>query len=1586
MPAKLSTFEEFDRELQLWLSRRKQIDELLEKPTLTLITALDRARAADEDGVVPSAICEAADAHTHERSLLVDAMCNAVVKRVQLQSRRFAWLDSARSEQLNRVASAKRMLEPMKNASSSNEPLRLLERMRDDVFGAPNLLLAAELFGLLIRSGEQHAHAKLGFFSLFCILWRLGRKGVDGTIVGANIDPWRPSAVVTAKCLAPLRSVVQAMRYRAKLYRAIVDEITEVRTNFGWLDQHTRWKLASALERLASTLHEFAVVATNPEDFRDAADHIIAIVRSMTATSDWDQRRRVWKSIRDLMSNVLVRSGEQNQTLLGGTSQMLDAIERDIVKAHETAEGQAALRKFASAGVPQEKPHSYWQAEQGAATAALRVCRAALTSLIGAADISVRLTPPGTQRGIVMTPKLIRTLKELARLNESLADLIEDHVRPNVRWLRGVLTQEIAFASAGNDTDFDAAELLSAVSVVERWMRISQMEVEDAVRHSLSARRKDGSWISGQPILMKHRVLGVWPNTAEIASLVATTIEGSPHLRVADDALFEFVGWLDKMKIEFARPRPCTLAQVATKPPARDKTEYRIRTEKPPTSVVWSGWPSETREHDVIDFWSTALSVNALLTIRDIVERRLWEICEQRFHVVHDLTPLWAIDPVDLGARHEKRLHHRIALMARETRSDRWANAEYSLILHGPPGSSKTAIAQAMASEMWKHSHRKQRLVRITPADFTRQGESRIDSEARFIFDLLSHIRSATLFFDEIDDLFRKRRKDGELNFLSLIVPAMLNRLQDLRDAAPRQEICFLLATNYIDNIEPALTRPGRIDSLIPLPYPDRSSRENILERKLVRNPISHGLKELVLTRTDGWPWATFNNLCKKIVGLRTRQQVQQMIAYHETQFEAPTEYYYGNKKRWDGDLSRPLMNEAVHAVFASCETIEDGLEKLKRIETHLPPDRRTVKLRSKLRELFREEWTRDGRYVETDDQKLKLEQEAGLGWLNVGKGVPEATASDPMPGVRQAADSTDARVWAPSAYAVALAGTFNQWSTTKTLLGADAHGFWSKTLGHSLITSMQTHGRALPTPPDDQPEGQYKFVIFNLDRPRPIWRNDPYATELFRFPLQHMKDGQRKVTMVTNSVVSAPYRWTSESKLALRTEDLVLYQLHPGTFNPHGAESVLDGVTRKLEDLRDLGVSAIEILVTGDRQVDDWGYDNAFPFAIFNSAGGSHAFCRMVDEAHRRGIGVFFGLAYDKIGAVERGLWHYDGWQPRNDAGGIYYTWPSTPNESLRPEYDQPEVRQFLLDNAVRWATERHIDGFRWHRPQRLAAERPTTSRDQYTAWHVMRDVNKALRNLDKLIIAEDVDDSADERDPLLFDAEKGLGCDAMWDQRFMQRLHAVLHADDQNRDLALLKAAIEPRPFRRRVIYTDSYAEAAKEARPPRRHDGLFAPYALLGMAIVLTAPGIPMLFQGQEFLDQNLFTPANPLDWKVAAANESARAIVRRLIACRRNLDGKTAGLRGDHVRTKYDAGTQSIAYWRWDGEAESPADCTIVAANFSRGSVKTAIGVPEGGRWVTRCASWTEEADEYVAGDEITLTLPPHGFAILSREAM
>jgi len=126
--------------------------------------------------------------------------------------------------------------------------------------------------------------------------------------------------------------------------------------------------------------------------------------------------------------------------------------------------------------------------------------------------------------------------------------------------------------------------------------------------------------------------------------------------------------------------------------------------------------------------------------------------------------------------------------------------------------------------------------------------------------------------FDEVDDLLRKRNPAKKPTFMELIIPAMLNRLADLRESCPRQEVCYIFATNFIQNIEAALIRRGRLDAAIPVVYPDTESRIALIERRVekLREKGRGGaagqlekLKNEIANETGFWPWMTIQDFSR---------------------------------------------------------------------------------------------------------------------------------------------------------------------------------------------------------------------------------------------------------------------------------------------------------------------------------------------------------------------------------------------------------------------------------------------------------------------------------------------------------------------------------------------------------------------------------------------------------------------------------------------------------------------------------------------------------------------------------------------------
>jgi 1,4-alpha-glucan branching enzyme len=245
---------------------------------------------------------------------------------------------------------------------------------------------------------------------------------------------------------------------------------------------------------------------------------------------------------------------------------------------------------------------------------------------------------------------------------------------------------------------------------------------------------------------------------------------------------------------------------------------------------------------------------------------------------------------------------------------------------------------------------------------------------------------------------------------------------------------------------------------------------------------------------------------------------------------------------------------------------------------------------------------------------------------------------------------------------------------------------------------------------------------------------------------------------------------------------------------------------------------------------------------------------------------------------------------------------------------------------------------------------------------WSFLTWINDEIRTRQpwKISIAEDARD-----DPALVTPTDagGAGFGAQWDLGFIYRVRpALVVHDDAARDIDAVVAGIlgEGRgaPLTR-VIYTESHDEVANgftrvpEAIAPGSADSWWAKKrAVLGSALVLTSPGIPLLFQGQELLEDGFFDDAVALDWEKASTNRGILRLHRDLIALRRARDGATRGLRGANVAIlRADQEAKVLAMHRWmDG---GPHDDTVVVLNFADRTLgDLRIGFPAPGRWNVR----------------------------------
>jgi 1,4-alpha-glucan branching enzyme len=579
-------------------------------------------------------------------------------------------------------------------------------------------------------------------------------------------------------------------------------------------------------------------------------------------------------------------------------------------------------------------------------------------------------------------------------------------------------------------------------------------------------------------------------------------------------------------------------------------------------------------------------------------------------------------------------------------------------------------------------------------------------------------------------------------------------------------------------------------------------------------------------------------------------------------------------------------------------------------------------------------------------------------------------------------------RVWAPNADTVSVVGSFNNWDATTHPLARDESGNWS-----GIVTEAK-------------PGDEYRYSIRRGENE--FTRVDPRAL--------------RVTNSVGNGILWWPEPGASGPRFQLPSQnEMIIYELHTGTYNAIRGKNpgTFDTLIAKLPHLVELGVNVIEVMPITEFAGDfSWGYNPAHPFAVESAYGGPEKFQALVKAAHEHGIGVILDVVYNHFGPSDLSLWQFDGWS-ENNGGGIYFYndgRAKTPWGDTRPDYGRGEVRSYIRDNALMWLRDFGVDGLRWDMSVYIRTvngnhQDPTDEIKE--GWTLMQwihdDIQKEFPGA--FTIAEDLSNS----EWLVRGTDGGgAGFNAQWDAAFVHPVRGILIAvDDAQRDLnavvGALKCCYDGDAFKR-VIYSESHDEVANgKARLPSEIDpagpGSYPAKkrSLLGAALTLIAPGVPMLYQGQEFLEDEWFRDSVPVDWAKKEHFAGIYQAYRDLIALRLNKQGFSKGLTGAHIETHHvDHDRKIMAIHRRDDGG--PGDDVIVVINLSHTPVdECVVGVPSAGTWHVRFNSdsthYSGDFQNHRAPDfnplaepadglgfRILTGLAPYSILILSQDAV
>ena len=376
-------------------------------------------------------------------------------------------------------------------------------------------------------------------------------------------------------------------------------------------------------------------------------------------------------------------------------------------------------------------------------------------------------------------------------------------------------------------------------------------------------------------------------------------------------------------------------------------------------------------------------------------------------------------------------------------------------------------------------------------------------------------------------------------------------------------------------------------------------------------------------------------------------------------------------------------------------------------------------------------------------------------------------------------------RVWAPAARAISV-----------RLHGRE----------HELLP--EGGGRFAATV-DARPGDDYVFVLGGRELPDPCSRFQP---EGVRGP---------------SCVVSPP----AVQRLGLSLADLVVYELHVGTFT---ADGTFDGVVEELEHLRDLGVTAIELMPVatfpGNR---NWGYDGVYAYAPHPVYGGPDALVRLVEAAHGAGLGVILDVVYNHIGPGSEAI----------AAFGPYFTDRFSTFWGDALDYRERGVREWAIQNAEMWVRDYGVDGLRLDAVHAVFDD---------SKQHVLAELAQRVRAIDPRVLVISEAGVGDLR------PTQEWGHDAQWADEFHHVLHVLLTGEregyyaDYRPSVADLAAQLERTPAETLVFCSQNHDQVGNRAfgdRPP-------PPELAIRAESLLIAPQTPLLFMGEEYGEQRPF----------------------------------------------------------------------------------------------------------------------------------
>jgi 1,4-alpha-glucan branching enzyme len=472
----------------------------------------------------------------------------------------------------------------------------------------------------------------------------------------------------------------------------------------------------------------------------------------------------------------------------------------------------------------------------------------------------------------------------------------------------------------------------------------------------------------------------------------------------------------------------------------------------------------------------------------------------------------------------------------------------------------------------------------------------------------------------------------------------------------------------------------------------------------------------------------------------------------------------------------------------------------------------------------------------------------------------------------------------------------------------------------------------------------------------------DPCATDIDELSgkddgVIHIKDGER---------ITDTYLWQHDDKPLPADEELVIYELHVGDFSGGEDDPYARGkykhVIEKLDYLCELGINAIELMPLKEYPGDySWGYNPRHFFATESSYGSTAELKQLIDECHNRGIRVILDGIYN----------HSEASSPLTqiDHDYWYHHSPRDPDNNWGPEFNYEHydeklkihpARKFIGETIRFWIEEYHLDGIRYDAARQIA---------NYDFMHwIVQEAKKTAGAKPFYNVAEHIPETTS-----ITNVDGPM--DGCWHDSFY---HCILeHICGETFDLERLKDVIDCK--------RQGFLGATNVVNYLTNHDHnhimvelgnreIFDEEAFrrakLGVAILMTAVGVPLIWMGEEFGEYKPKQPeSSKIDWTLLG-NDLNRSLFESYKGLT-NLRKSNHALYTENIDFIHEnAEAKVLAYTRWNEQGSR----VVVIANFSENFLAGyhVPNFPSAGTW----HEWTGNYDVESGDDGIITDLGPY----------